>query len=189
MAQKIVHWLLITLVISLGFGQLLRFEYLGLPIYLHDILLVCILLLQGQALKVDSFYLQGLALLGGGLTLGWIFALLHYPIAQLLIPSLYTLRLLAYLSLYFAIKRSKVTIPRSTFMLSGLVTLIIGLTQYFLMPDMRIFQYLGWDDHLSRLTLLTLTPPLPRSCYHCQYYPSLPLDPMSSILSSCFLSS
>ena len=31
--------------------------------------------------------------------------------------------------------------------------LTLGLTQYFFMPDMRWAQYLGWDDHLSRLTL------------------------------------
>jgi len=31
--------------------------------------------------------------------------------------------------------------------------LIIGLAQYFLLPDMRWAQYLGWDDHLNRLIL------------------------------------
>ena len=103
-------------------------------------------------LKVDSFYLQGLALLGGGLTLGWILPYSITPLPNYSSPHS-TPPPPRLLSSVFAIKRSKVTIPRSTFMLSGLVTLIIGLTQYFLMPDMRIFQYLGWDDHLSRLTL------------------------------------
>ena len=46
MAQKIVYWLLIALILSLGFGQLLRFEYFGIPIYLHDILVITILALQ-----------------------------------------------------------------------------------------------------------------------------------------------
>jgi hypothetical protein len=176
MAQKISFWLLITLVLTLGFGQLLRFEYLGLPIYLHDILVVCILCIElsrsllnrnsrlqvekGSAaadrrlLKVPSAIKIFLA----GLTFSWHYALTQYPTSDLLVPSLYTLRLLAYLALYFVIKRSNLTIPRSTFMLTGLVTLIIGLTQYFFMPDMRIFQYLGWDDHLSRLTLLHFDP-------------------------------
>jgi len=34
-----------------------------------------------------------------------------------------------------------------------MVSLLLGLLQYFFLPDMRIFQYLGWDDHLFRLTL------------------------------------
>ncbi len=156
MAQKVTHWLLISLILSLGFGQLLRLEYLGVPIYLHDILVVLILLswfLQGQALQVRQFNLRGLALLGAGLTLGWISALLHYPFTQLLVPFLYTLRLLAYLALYLVLKKSKLLIPSFYFLLAGLTTLLIGLVQYIALPDMRVFQYLGWDDHLNRLTL------------------------------------
>lgn len=158
MAQKITHWLIIALILSLGFGQLLRFETNFGAFYLHDILVIVLLLLQGQASQVFSYHLQGLALMGLklfllGLALGWIFALLHYPLTQLLIPSLYALRLLAYLTLYFVIKQSKILIPRSYFLISGFITLTIGLAQYFFLPDMRVFQYLGWDDHLSRLTL------------------------------------
>jgi hypothetical protein len=34
-----------------------------------------------------------------------------------------------------------------------MVQWFIGVIQYFLIPDMRVFQYLGWDDHLNRLIL------------------------------------
>lgn len=160
MAQKITPWLLLTLVLSLGFGQLLRFEYFGLPIYLHDILVICILSLHGltrdwrSVLKrTDLYGTLGLKLFLAGLTLGWLYVLAQHSIADLLLSSLYTLRLLAYLALYFLLKRSKLNIPRLIFLFSGLVTLVIGLAQYILLPDMRIFQYLGWDDHLNRLTL------------------------------------
>ncbi len=158
MLKQITYYLLITLILSLGFGQLLRFNFYGLPLYLHDILVICLLLLQGQALKVGILNLRGLALTGTklflfGLALGWINALLHYPVTQLLIPSLYTLRLLSYLALYFVIKQNEIKIPKSYFLLSALVCCFIGLLQYFLLPDMRVFQYLGWDDHLNRLTL------------------------------------
>ncbi len=155
MAQ-INRWLLVALILTLGFGQLLRFDLYGVPFYLHDVLVVLTLLLlflQGQALQVRKFDLRGLALLGAGLSLSWLFALFHYPLTQLLVPALYTLRLLAYLALYFLIKASKLYIPYSIFLFTGLTTLIIGLAQYFLLPDMRFFQYLGWDDHWSRLTL------------------------------------
>ncbi|MFH1244195.1 MAG: hypothetical protein V1487_01275 [bacterium] len=148
MAQKITHWLLITLVLSLGFGQLLRFEVFGLPLYFHDILVICILLLQGPSLQN-----YGLKIFLLGLTLGWCNALFHYPITQLLIPFLYTLRLLAYLVLFFRLKSLKFYLPNFAYLIAGFTTLILGLTQYFLMPDMRVFQYLGWDDHLNRLIM------------------------------------
>lgn len=153
--KHVTKYLLITLVLSLGFGQLLRFEYFGVPIYLHDILVMLILALQGRTLKVSylrsTIYQLRLFLIG--LALGWLYALLYYPITQLLVPTLYTLRLLAYLALYFQLPTSNYQIPRIYFYISGITTLVIGLVQYVLLPDMRIFQYLGWDDHLSRLTL------------------------------------
>ena len=156
MLNNLTKYLVIVLILSLGFGQLLRFDWFGLPIYLHDALVLLVLLLlflQGQALQVRKFDLRGLALLGAGLTLGYLRALTLYPLSDLLVPSLYTLRLLAYLTLYFFLKNSKIPVSKIYFLTSGSIALIIGLGQYFFMPDMRVFQYLGWDDHLSRLTL------------------------------------
>lgn len=154
MAQKITNWLLIALVFSLGFGQLLRFDLLGVPLYLHDIILGAVLFLitlQGYTLKVKI--LPSLKIFLLGLSLGWIFAFTQYSISDLLVPALFTIRLLAYLTLHLAIQNSKLKIQKSFFAFAGLITLFIGLAQYFFLPDMRIFQYLGWDDHLSRLTL------------------------------------
>lgn len=152
MAKKLTHWLTMTLVISLGFGQLLRFSWLGVPLYLHDLLVVAILVLlswdlQGRTLKgVPKLFLLGLSL-------AWLHALTLYPLASLAIPALYTLRLLSYLWLYLSLSSAKLDLPRWAFITSGLTTLILGLAQYFLMPDMRWAQYLGWDDHLNRLIL------------------------------------
>ena len=152
MAQKISYWLLVTLLLSIGFGQLLRFQYFSVPIYLHDVLVLLILILNYWRLLFVNWNLKiGIFLLG--LSLGWLFALLNYPFTQLLVPALYTLRLLVYLSLYLLLKRSKFLLPTSYFLISGIIALIIGYSQYFLLPDMRVFQYLGWDDHLNRLTL------------------------------------
>lgn len=149
----ITHWLVITLILSLGFGQLLRFNLYGLPIYLHDILVICLLALQGRTLKVKKFDLQNIILLGVALFLSTIRAFTLYPPSSLLVPSLYMFRLIAYVALYFSLKTQKIKIPKSIFLTSAMVTCAIGLVQYIFLPDMRIFQYLGWDDHLSRLTL------------------------------------
>lgn len=154
MAQKITHWLIITLILSLGFGQLLRFEYFGLPLYLHDILVITILIFNIKNIIHNTKYIihkRNLFVLG--LSLSWLYALTLYPFSSLLVPSLYTLRILAYLSLYLLLRNTKYIIHNTYFLISGLATLAIGLTQYFLLPDMRWAQYLGWDDHLSRLTL------------------------------------
>ena len=154
MQKTLTRFLLLTLVLSLGFGQLLRFEYLGLPLYLHDCLVALILLLNFPALARPVRTLaSSLSLFLLGLAIGWLVALVLFPLSSLLIPSLYTLRLIAYLMLYFLCKSSSFLIPHYYFLLSGITCLTIGLSQYFLLPDMRIFQYLGWDDHLFRLTL------------------------------------
>lgn len=152
MAKALTHWLLIALVLALGFGQLLRFEFYGMPIYAHDVLVIALLALQGatlNGLKLD----QGIKIFLFGLGIGWIRALTIYPISDLLVPSLYTLRLLAYLGLYLVLRSQKFSLSSIYFRLAGLITLGIGYLQYLFLPDMRIFQYLGWDDHLSRLTL------------------------------------
>lgn len=152
MAKALTHWLLIALVLTLGFGQLLRFEFYGVPIYSHDALVIALLALQGVTLKGIKLD-QGIKIFLFGLGIGWIRALTLYPISVLLVPSLYTLRLLAYLGLYLVLRSQKFSLSSIYFRLAGLITLGIGYLQYLFLPDMRIFQYLGWDDHLSRLTL------------------------------------
>lgn len=152
MAQKITRHLLITLILSLGFGQLMRFDWFGVPLYIHDLLVLLILVIniRSIAFRISYFELRIFML---GLGIGWVNALFHYNLTQLVIPSLYSLRLLAYLALYLVLRLKSYQINHKYFLLAGLVTAVIGYLQYFLLPDMRIFQYLGWDDHLNRLTL------------------------------------
>ena len=152
MAQKITHWLLIAIVLSLGFGQLLRLSYLGQSFYIHDIMVVTILLLNVSQLK-SFFNFAVLRIFFIGLIISSLYAITNYQLASLLTPSLYLARLMSYLFLYFVYKNSQLNIPRSAFYLSGIITIIIGITQYLFMPDMRWAYYLGWDDHLSRLVL------------------------------------
>lgn len=153
MASKITKLFLTTLVISLGFGQLLRFEMSGIPIYLHDLLVAAILLTNVRSLPavLKSFKVLKIFILG--ILVSSLSALYLYPLSSLLVPSLYSLRLLSYLSLFFFLKNSNAKISQNFFLAASLITTVIGLTQYLLLPDMRWAQYLGWDDHLNRLTL------------------------------------
>lgn len=152
MAKKITPFLLSLLVLTLGFGQLLRFEFDSLPLYLHDLLVLLLLLLNFRLrLLLPTSLPPRLFLIG--LALGWVVALVRYPLPSLLLPSLYTWRLLSYLYLGRLLKEGNFTLPPFIFMLSTLTTALIGYLQYLFLPDMRWAQYLGWDDHLSRLTL------------------------------------
>jgi hypothetical protein len=154
----ITQLLIITLILSLGFGQLLRFDFYGLPIYLHDILVILSLgfLVPNFVMKykvrnfVFSPFLYVFLL---ALAISSIRAITLYPLSSLLVPSLYLFRLLAYICLYLFIKQISIKIPKIYYWISGFTTLFIGLLQYFLLPDMRWAQYLGFDDHLSRLTM------------------------------------
>lgn len=189
MAKKITHWLLVTLIISLGFGQLLRFELFGLPFYLHDaltLLLIPLIYLTHRHSSTYTFPLW-LKLISLGFLLSWLRGLTLFPISTLLVPALYSLRLLSYLALYFFLSHSTLRLPRSIFVFSLILSLMIGLAQYFFFPDMRIFQYLGWDDHLSRLTLPHFDPNISASAVALMTLSLLPLTPILYIVSAIFV--
>ena len=137
--KPLIKYLLITLILSLGFGQLLRFDFYGIPLYVHDILVVILLSLLGltcdwrSVLAIKRTFLNrrpeqsssrdtegGRRVLTGttgiyvflfALFLSSLRALTIYPLSSLLIPSLYGLRLLAYLTLYLLVKNQKIKIP------------------------------------------------------------------------------
>jgi len=155
MAKKITHCLILTLLLTLGFGQLLTFQVFGLTLYLHDLIVVLILLFRFPELirivRRPGFPLS-YKLIVLGLVIGFIRALTLFPLTSLLVPLLYSLRLTAYLALYLVLPADSRQYSRYlTF--SGFTAAVIGLTQFFFYPDMRVFAYLGWDDHLNRLTL------------------------------------
>ncbi|MEI6690466.1 MAG: hypothetical protein WCL07_01830 [bacterium] len=151
MAQKITRYLLIALILSLGFGQLGRYELLNGAIYIHDVLIVIILLINISHIKLGKSL--GLKLVAIGIIIGWANALSLYPITSLLLPALYTVRLTMYSLIYFTLSGRQYKLPIRHFLLSGFIAILIGTIQYFYMPDMRIFQYLGWDDHLNRVIM------------------------------------
>lgn len=154
MAQKITRYLLIILLLSLGFGQLLRFNLYNSTIYLHDCLVLFIIVLNfSHLIKPQTWSYPGLKLILAGLGIGWLVALLTMPASSLVLPFLYLIRLISYLSLFLILTQTKFRLPYEYFIFAGLTTLTIGLLQFWLLPDMRVFQYLGWDDHLNRLTL------------------------------------
>lgn len=130
------------LFLSLSLGQLQR---LG-PVYLHDLILILILLLNRPKLSrsVIWFGLAGLVSL--------IFSAFRLPLPVVLSGSLYLWRFLAY-SLILSLK-----IDRRYLLFFSSAVAALGLIQYLLVPDTRWLAAAGWDDHYYRLISTLLDP-------------------------------
>lgn len=154
MATTLSSYLLTALVLSLGFGQLLRFDLPLGTLYLHDLLLLAYFGLNLRQLpRALSYFSVHFRLLIWGLLLGSLVGLYLYGVTALPLIGLYSARFLSYLTLYcLLLVQSRAPAPHAMY-LAFFITLTLGLTQYFALPDMRWAQYLGWDDHLHRLTL------------------------------------
>jgi hypothetical protein len=142
--------LLLLLILSISFGQLIRLELVpGVVIYLHDILVLLALIFYLP--KVKSFsspYTLPILSFVAIAALSLIFS--FRPLNQIIIGSLYLWRWLAYALIYFVARQAKLPLRRYL-ILTGLIVAITGLFQYFLFPDTRWLYYLGWDEHYYRL--------------------------------------
>jgi hypothetical protein len=150
------------------FGQLLSFQVLvlGRTIRLHptDILV----LLALPAALLTKVALPGLrkAILGPALlavfSLG--LSLSFFEIQQVIVGALYLLRLASYLA-FFGLT-SKLVIGQEKYkdilfkslIVISLEVAVLGLIQYFFLPDLRFLYAFGWDDHLYRLVSSFLDP-------------------------------
>lgn len=151
--RGITHWLFILLALTLGFGQLLRVEIMGVPLYLHDVVVAIIGVINISTIRRTFLSLPGITFILLGLGIGWIVALFRFPVLNLMIPILYTLRFLAYLTLYCIAVSRKYKLPLIYLYIAGITTAVIGIGQYVIMPDLRWAKFLGWDDHLYRLVM------------------------------------
>lgn len=86
---------------------------------------------------------------------------LNLSFNNFLISSLYLVRFVFYLSLYFMVKEFDQVFKKSVsflLVLSGIVVVVLGYIQYFLYPSLRNLFYLGWDEHLYRMFSTFLDP-------------------------------
>lgn len=150
---------------SWSLGQLQRIELSDqIVFYIHDLVigswLVFYLLVNYQKFFVFISKLWQkkkvfVSLLFFLILIGWSRELAHPE--GLILPALYTLRLVAYLFFgvisYLSFKDNNISANffRKVFTFSILTVLTLGLSQYFLFPDMRFLAVFGWDDHYYRL--------------------------------------
>lgn len=172
---KVIEALFFAYLVLFPFGQLTRLpiEIWGLPearVYLTDIVLALLLLSWGigrfalrkkryslPPLSIPIFSFAAMALL----SLGVATPLLSNR--EVTASSLYLIRWLVYVGLYFVIVDTKKTLfkktsPLNLLMISGIFVALFGFVQYFLYPDLKPLEILHWDPHFYRLVSTFLDP-------------------------------
>ena len=93
--------------------------------------------------------------------LSLVLNIVNFTTNQIIISSLYLVRVLLYVSMYFVFVdlgfKYKQIVPKFMF-LASLVFIVIGYFQYFFFSNLKEFYYLGWDMHLNRLFSSFLDP-------------------------------
>lgn len=93
-----------------------------------------------------------------------IFSPINLTINERFISGLYSVRLLAYFSVYLTVKQLvkvktiSVSIIEKLLVAAGLILAALGWVQYFLYADLRNLYYLGWDPHFARIFSTYLDP-------------------------------
>src|SRR3989344_966575 len=165
MAQGIVILASIAFFGSLLLGQLGGLIVApGVVVYVHDIILVGVLILFGMrkiTTNPKSSFRLGLPILvfiGSGV-LSLLGNWTRFPKGEILVSALYLVRWASYAGLYFIVQWDLMP----SFWLDGLFWVgtgfgLVGFAQYFLYPDLRNLSYLGWDPHYYRLFSTLLDP-------------------------------
>ncbi len=157
--KKIIPFFLLFLFGLVSLGQLQRVELpLGRAIYLHEIVMVALILFSLCFLKIA---LRSRLLISFLLLNIWILTsifLAHFTnTLSPLTPVLYLLRFDAYIffgvALYHLTKQRVISPQTLTWFLYGSITIValLGWLQYLFIPDTRALVFLGWDDHYLRL--------------------------------------
>jgi O-antigen ligase len=165
---SLVEKLLFLYLLVFPFGQLLavKISFLGNLIRVHPadiiVLLISAVVVLGKT-PVPKFFksFRSLLLLG---VFGLFFSLSLFELSRVTVGALYFLRGISYAAFFLAVYHLakarnfyKETLFKSLIVISFEVALV-GLVQYFFLPDLRFLFALGWDDHLYRLAGTFLDP-------------------------------
>lgn len=155
--DKISRYSLIVLILLFPFGQLTKiplFNGAG-SIYLHDILIILLLILYGKDVikllpKISKHkYLIAFIALSA---LSLILATSFLGFLELLISSFYLWRFLAYILFFYILAQKKVALNLQFYIYASIVlTLLLGFIQYFYFPSLESIFAANWDRHLNRL--------------------------------------
>lgn len=170
--MKIIRLLVYSYLVLFPFGQLLRIppqskSYSEIHLYLTDIVVFCAGLLLIACYSFLRTQINWVGIVKPVLFFFFIglFSLLISPLSlntrEYLVSSLYMIRWIFYAGLFFAVlnqsdefkNKIKYFLP-----LVGFVCAILGIIQYFVLPDTRFISDYGWDPHYYRLIGTFLDP-------------------------------
>ncbi len=158
--KQIIVFLTYVYIFLLPFGNLFRIKVTnGVQIVPQDIIVGLIALLISSFLLVTKkelfthrFIKYQLLFLGVGTVSLFLNFILHRDVS-LIVSLLYSVRYFSYLMLFFVgVYFLKADLLSKLLYGALIVFLILGFVQYFFFYDLRPLFYLGWDNHLYRLT-------------------------------------
>ncbi|HLE48699.1 MAG TPA: O-antigen ligase family protein [Patescibacteria group bacterium] len=159
---KIIVLVLILTVLPLG--QLVRIDNLFGFNHLNLLAIDAVALLSVIFIKP---YYKKFKLLFGSIIVYIVFinflSLLKFNPSQVFIGSFYFVRLIIYFCLFIVVRESiSKQFEKHKLLLylliSVLVLSVFGWIQYFIFPNLTELKFLGWDDHLYRMTSTMLDP-------------------------------
>jgi O-antigen ligase len=161
-----MKYLWIAFIVSLLAGQLGGFTIVpGITVYLHDVMLMCLLLgsiiliYRKNTFHTPRLLYPALAFVGAGF-ISLVAQVGQFSLLELAQSSLYLLRFATYAGLYVVLSQSIIS---PVLILGGLMSLGIGiagigLVQFVVFPSLADFIYLGWDPHYYRVFATLLDP-------------------------------
>lgn len=148
-----IRYLFWFICLSFGLGQLVRIEWSGYAVYPQDLLATIFVAVSFVKYKFDwrnlGAYKYWYLLLGWWLVLNLISSLIA---GEFFVTAIsYWLRLFVYVSFGYYVRNLSPNILSRGLKIWGSFVLVLALTQFILMPDVRWLSVFGWDDHLGRL--------------------------------------
>jgi hypothetical protein len=165
---KAILFLLYAALFIFPFGNLFRFDLgNGVGLLPMDVLIgmvfACSMPLHIK--HINQLKKDPLMIWGGLFTciaiLSLLFNAVWLPPMHLAISFLYVVRFVSYVNLIWVIQYLPSSDRKTLLTLlgvSGLVTVLFGVCQFVLYPDLRNLYYAGWDEHLRRLFGTALDP-------------------------------
>lgn len=170
--MKIIRILVYLYLVLFPFGQLLRIppqskSYSEIHLYLTDMAVLC-----ASPFFVIYFRLRNKKINWAGIRKpillffsAGLLSLLISPLAlnsrEYLVSGLYMIRWIFYAGLFFAVLNQPLEFKNKMMHflpLVGFVCAILGIIQYFILPDTRFISDYGWDPHYYRLIGTFLDP-------------------------------
>lgn len=154
--HRVLLWILIA---TLALGQLQRMQLnTSVAIYLHELVLAGIIAVAWQRKLLPSlkFVIRRIATSPFAWFIGWaVGSTIFWSIRAVdVVPILYLARIAVLTTGSYSVWQLFPTHPvylKLSMVSLGVLWALLGLQQYFLVPDTRFLLMLGWDEHYYRL--------------------------------------